>query len=57
MQSGVMSISITFSQNVFKRKLSHVFMGESVMSQPIKKQVRATQFKRFPKPLRMFHSV
>ena len=50
MQSGVMTISITFSQNVFKRKLSHVFTDEFVMSQPIKKQVRVTQSKRFPKP-------
>ena len=51
MQSGgVMTISITFSQNVFKRKLSHVFTDEFIMSQPIKKQVRVMQSKRFPKP-------
>ena len=49
-QSGAMTVSITFSQNVFKRKLSHVFMDEFIMSQPIKKQVRVMQSKRFPKP-------
>ena len=49
-QSGAMTVSITFSQNVFKRKLSHVFMDKFIMSQPIKKQVRVTQSKRFPKP-------
>ena len=48
-QSGTMTVSITFSQNVFKRKLSHVFTDEFIMSQPIKKQVRVTQSKRFPK--------
>ena len=48
-QSGAMTVSITFSQNVFKRKLSHVFTEEFIMSQPIKKQVRVTQSKRFPK--------
>ena len=31
-QSGAMTVSITFSQNVFKRKLSHVFMDEFVRS-------------------------
>ena len=45
-----MSVSITFNQNVFKGKLSHVFTNEIIMSQPIQKQVRVTQCKRFPKP-------
>ena len=48
--SCCMSVSITFNQNVFKRKLSHMFTNEFVMSQPIQKQVRVTQCKRFPKP-------
>ena len=38
-----MSVSIMFNQNVFKRKLSHVFTNEFIKSQPIQKQVRVTQ--------------
>ena len=41
---------ITFNQTIFKRELSNVFTDRFIVSQPIKKQVRVTQSKQFPKP-------
>ena len=48
-----MSISIRFNQNVFKRKLTHVFSNEFVMSVPVVNDARIMQSKRFLDPLLM----
>ena len=47
-QQQPMSISIRFNQNIFKRKLTHVFTNEFVMSVLVVKDARVTQSKRFP---------
>ena len=40
---------ITLDQTIFKRDLMHVFMDKFVVSQYMKKRVRVTQCKHFPK--------
>ena len=45
-----MSISIRFNQNVFKRKISHIFTDEYVMSVGVVKDVHVTQSKRYLHP-------
>ena len=47
-EQGQLTISISFNQSIFKRKLTHVFMNEFVMSLSMKKEARVTQSKRFP---------
>ena len=50
LKQGSLNINITFSQSLFKRKLTHIFMNEFIMSIPMKKEARVTQSKRYPKP-------
>ena len=45
-----LSYVITLDQIVFKRELMNVFTDRFVTGQPMKKKVRVTQCKRFPKP-------
>ena len=49
-EEGQLTILISFNQSIFKRKLTHVFMNEFVMSLSMKKETRVTQSKRFPRP-------
>ena len=45
-----MSVAIMFDQTIFRRELMYVFTDRFVMSQSLKKLVRVTQCKCFPKP-------
>ena len=45
-----LNVSILFNQSIFKRKLSHVFTNEFVMSIDMKKETRVTQSKLYPRP-------
>ena len=47
---STISVVITLDQTIFKRDLMHVFMDKFVVSQSMKKRVRVTQCKHFPKP-------
>ena len=49
-EEGQLTISISFNQSIFKRKLTHVFTNEFVMRLSMKKEARVTQSKRFPRP-------
>ena len=44
------SVVITLDQTIFKCDLIHLFMDKFIVSQSMKKRVRVTQCKRFPKP-------
>ena len=46
----IIIINITFNQSLFKRKLTHIFTNEFIMSIPMKKEARVTQSKKYPKP-------
>ena len=48
--STTISIVITLDQHVFKRELAKVFTDSLILSKSIKKKIRVTQCKRFPKP-------
>ena len=48
--SSLLSYIITLDQIVFKCELMNVFTDRFVTSQPMKKKVRVTHCKRFPKP-------
>ena len=48
--STTISIVITLDQHVFKRELAKVFTDSFILSKSIKKKIRVTQCKRFPKP-------
>ena len=48
LKQGCLNISITFNQSLFKRKLTHIFMNEFIMSIPMKKEARVTESKRYP---------
>ena len=49
-EQGQLTISISFDQSIFKRKLTHVVTNEFVMSLSMKKEARVMQSKRFPIP-------
>ena len=46
-----MNISISFNQNIFKGKLTHVLTNEFMINLSAVKKVRVTQSKRFPRPI------
>ena len=48
--STTISIIITLDQHVFKRELAKVFTNSFILSKSIKKKIRVTQCKQFPKP-------
>ena len=48
--SSMISIVITLDQHVFKQELAKVFTNSFILSKSIKKKIRVTQCKRFPKP-------
>ena len=48
--SKQLNVNISFNQNVFKRKLTHIFMSEFIMSISILKEAKITQSKRYPRP-------
>ena len=48
--STMISVVITLDQQVFKRELAKVFTDSFILSKSIKKKIRVTQCKRFPKP-------
>ena len=48
--STTISVIITLDQQVFKRELAKVFTDSFILSKSIKKKIRVTQCKRFPKP-------
>ena len=48
--SSTISIIITLDQHVFKRELAKVSTDSFILSKSIKKKIRVTQCKQFPKP-------
>ena len=48
--STTISVVITLDQQVFKRELAKMFTDSFILSKSIKKKIRVTQCKRFPKP-------
>ena len=48
--SSTISIVITLDQHVFKRELAKVSTNSFILSKSIKKKIKVTQCKRFPKP-------
>ena len=48
--SSTVRVVITLDQHVFKRELAKVFTDSFILSKIIKKKIRVTQCKRFPKP-------
>ena len=48
--STMISVVITLDQQVFKRELAKLFTDSFILSKSIKKKIRVTQCKRFPKP-------
>ena len=49
-RSTTISVVITLDQHMFKRELAKVFTNSFIPSKSIKKKIRVTQCKRFPKP-------
>ena len=45
-----LNVNILFNQNVFKRKLTHMFMNEFIMSISMVKEAKIAKSKRYPKP-------
>ena len=48
--STTINVVITLDQQVFKRELAKVFTNSFILSKGIKKKIRVTQCKQFPKP-------
>ena len=48
--SKQLNVNISFNQNVFEEKLTHVFTSEFIMSISIVKEAKITQSKRYPRP-------